>query len=142
MRIGASAVRNTALGFTLVADNRQGQASGFNYDLFWSRSLGTAVVASVLAFELRLMGAAEAFTGGLLCDIGKLAFASVHPEKYSDLLRGQPHLEDEMLAPLEARAFGINHVEVSALMLEDWGLPKSTQHGVLRHMGVGATGSQ
>ncbi len=140
MRIGVTGVRNTALGFTLAADNREGLAGSFDYDLFWSRSLATAVAASVLAFELKQMAAAEAFTAGLLCDIGKLAFASVHPDKYSKLLRGQPHLEDEVLAPLETRVFGINHVEVSALMLEDWGLPASLQHGVLRHMGVGAAG--
>lgn len=140
MRIGVQEVRNVALGFTLVGDNRNGQAAGFDYDLYWARSLGTAVAASILAFELKLMSAPEAFTAGLLCGIGKLAFASVHPVKYSGVLRGHQHLEDETLVALEARAFGINHVEVSALMMEDWGLSPSIQHGVLRHMGIGAMG--
>ena len=140
MRIGATAVRHIALGLTLVSDNRDGKADGFDYDHFWLRSLGVAVAASTLAFELNRMAAAEAFTVGLLCDVGKLALASVHPEEYSAMLGRQPHLEDAFLAGLETRVFGINHAEVSALMMEDWRLPLSAQHGVLRHMGIGAMG--
>ncbi|MFT7678661.1 MAG: two-component system cell cycle response regulator [Planctomycetota bacterium] len=142
MRIGATSVRHIALGLTLVSDNRSGNAQGFDYDRFWLRSLATAVSASTLAFELNIMGAAEAFTVGLLCDVGKLALASVHPEKYSAMLERQPFLEDSFLAPIETRVFGINHTEVSALMMEDWRLPKSAQYGVLRHMGVGAMGDE
>lgn len=142
MRIGATAVRHIALGLTLVSDNRSGSATGFDYDRFWLRSLAIAVSASTLAFELNRMGAAEAFTVGILCDVGKLALASVHPLKYSAMLDSQPHLEDSDLAPIETRVFGINHAEVSALMMEDWRLPMSAQHGVLRHLSVGAMGDE
>jgi diguanylate cyclase (GGDEF)-like protein len=124
MRLGGHVVRSVALGFTLVTDNREGDVPGFDYDLYWARSLATAVAASALALEFGSVKAVEAFTCGLLADIGKLALASVHPQRYGELMRRYPNLSDIDLAELETRAFDINHLEVAALMMADWGLPE------------------
>ena len=103
MRLGSKAVRSIALGFTLISDNRSGAADSFDYDKYWSQALATAVSANFLAFELGTFEAAEAFTCGLLADIGSLALASVHPERYSSILIAAPDAAPAQVAELEER---------------------------------------
>jgi len=131
MRLGARAVRNVALGFTLVSDNRRGRAANFDYDAYWAHSLACGVAAHLLAQVHRHVDPTAGFTCGLLCDVGKLALASVHPERYSELLAKHPGIPDAALARLESRAFGIDHLEVSAALLADWGLPREFQEVAL-----------
>ncbi|MEM1452710.1 MAG: diguanylate cyclase [Planctomycetota bacterium] len=131
MRLGARAVRTVALGFTLIADNRRGRAKHFDYDDYWANALATAVTVHVLAQVTQYKDPASAFTCALLCDVGKLAFASIHPERYSELMHDNPELPDLALARLEARSFGIDHFEVSAAMMSHWGLPQEFQEVAL-----------
>lgn len=131
MRLGSRAVRNVALGFTLVSDNRRGRAKSFDYDVYWSNALACGVAAHLLAQIHRHVDPTAGFTCGLLCDVGKLALASVHPERYSEILAKHPGIPDAALARLETRAFGIDHLEISAAMLADWGLPREFQEVAL-----------
>ena len=122
-RLGADAVRAVALGFTLVADNRSGACEAFDHDLYWARSLAVAVCAQHIASATGDAEPVEAFTCGLLGQVGRLALASVHPGRYSDLLDESPEAAGEELAELEQDVFGIDHMEVAAALFEDWGLP-------------------
>lgn len=131
MRLGRRAVRSIALGFTLVADNRRGESRHFDYKEYWATALATAVTVHVLAQVTRHVDPASAFTCALLADVGKLAFASIHPERYSDLFRDNPNIPDLALARLESRAFGIDHFEVSAAIMASWGLPREFQEVAL-----------
>lgn len=131
MRLGRGAVRNVALNFSLPADNRRGKAEDFDYEGYWSRALGTAVAVHVLAQVTRHVDPSVAFTCALLADVGKLAFASVHPERYSELLRDNQGASDLLLARLESRVFGIDHFEVSAAIMASWGLPREFQEVAL-----------
>ncbi len=130
-RLGSRTVRTTALGFTLVADNRQGAAKDFDYDLYWSRALATATSVSRLVHCLGGLTAEDAFTCGLLCGIGTLALASVHPVRYSDLVLSEPGAGEQRLAELEMEIFDIDHYEVGAALLADWGLPEEFQLATL-----------
>ncbi len=131
MRLGVRAVRSVALGFSLIADNRRGAAKGFDFTSYWSNSLATAVAVHMLAQVTRYPDPASAFTCALLCDVGKLALACVHPERYSDIVTANPGAPDLALAKIEAREFGIDHFEVSAELLAHWGLPGEFQEVAL-----------
>jgi diguanylate cyclase (GGDEF)-like protein len=73
----------------------------------------------------------EAFTFGLLAGIGRLALASIHPEKYAELLE-QVTVGDSLgLARIEREAFGLDHGELGAAMFEDWKLPPEYVQAVL-----------
>jgi diguanylate cyclase (GGDEF)-like protein len=133
MRLGSGAVRTLALGFTLISDNRTGAADAFDYDGHWSRALAAASAATALAVEIEDVHSADAFTCALLCDVGCLALASVHPERYSALLEGCPTATGLQLADLETQAFDIDHYEVCAALLSDWGLPENFRRAVLTH---------
>lgn len=124
MRLGAHSVRSLALGFTLISGNRAGACGAFDYDGYWSRSLATAVAAQVVAQRARRPASCDAFLCGLLSGVGRLALASVHPERYEQVLL-RAHNDGADLIELEREAFDLDHRELAAALLEDWRLPSS-----------------
>ena len=133
VRLGLRTVCNVALGFSLVSKHRSGQCSAFDYDAYWSWSLANAVAAQFLSRDLRLGSSGEAFTLGLLVQVGRLALASVHPEDYARVLAKIREDRDLDLAQLEREAFCITHREVGAALADDWGLPAHFSEVLLHH---------
>ncbi len=123
VRLGVRAVRNVALGFSLVSAFRKGKCEAFDYGQYWSESLARAVAAQTLSRELRLIVPSEAYICALLSGIGRLALASVHPRAYSELLRRLEGYSEDDLAAGEREVFEIDHYEVAEAMLRDWRLP-------------------
>ena len=121
--LGVQAVKGIALGFSLLNDNRNGECDLFDYDRFWSESLGRAVATSHIAAYTRAWAGDEAYTYGLLGHIGRLGLAAVYPERYSDVIHTVGALDDEGLEDAEQAVFGIGAAELSGRMLESWGLP-------------------
>ena len=130
MRLGVRSVRNVALGFTLVTGNRGGSCIGFDYEGYWARSLAIAVLSQRLAEALRLAAPADAFTCGLLSEIGVLALASIHPDRYAQLLQRRRAEPGTDLLHLEREIFDLDHCELAAAMLADWRLPESFCYAV------------
>ncbi|MHC4261360.1 MAG: diguanylate cyclase [Planctomycetota bacterium] len=123
MRLGLRQVQSVALGFSLVTNNLDGACSAFDYGKYWSRSLARSVAAAKLAAASGDVDVADAFTTSLLGAVGELALASTHPEEYAELLERVRKDPDLDLRLLEHDRFRIDHVEVSAALLRDWGLP-------------------
>jgi diguanylate cyclase (GGDEF)-like protein len=132
-RLGVTAVRNVALGFTLVSGNRSGVCEAFDYDRYWESSVATAAAASVLCRWTRKGIADEAFTCGLLSRIGQLALASIHPDDYSRVLTECKGRSAHELAAEETSVFEIDHCEVTVAMMAEWGLPEYFMGAVLDH---------
>lgn len=121
--LGVRTVSSLALGFSLVSGHRQGKCSAFNYELFWSESVARAAAARHLAHHIKKFAPDEAFTCGLLCQIGRLALATAFPEEYAETLHAVTTDNPEELNELEQAAFGINHDELAAEMMADWHIP-------------------
>jgi diguanylate cyclase (GGDEF)-like protein len=133
MRLGVRSVRNIALGFTLVSGNRGEAGGGFDYSGYWSRSLSVAVAAQGLAQLVRTVTPADAFTCGLLSDIGSMALATIHPERYTLMLeRGRAEKVSDLIQ-LEREVFDLDHGELAQAMLRDWKLPESLVYAASSH---------
>ncbi|MDA0948142.1 MAG: HDOD domain-containing protein, partial [Planctomycetota bacterium] len=133
MRLGARTIRSVALGFTLLETRVPGGGS-FQADLYWSRALAVAVSAQGLAEDAGLDPVTH-FTLGLLSEVGQLALACVHTERYSRVWEDPRAARRAGLMALEVREFEIDHVEVSACLLRDWGLPDAFVHALLAAAG-------
>lgn len=120
--LGLRTVKSVALGFSLVANNRVGDCPSFDYEGFWSESVGRAAAARHLAHHLRTLGPDEAFTVGLLSQIGRLALACLFPGKYARFCNDA---QAEHLTRDEAGTFGVDHNNMAADMMGQWGLPDS-----------------
>lgn len=133
MRLGARTIRSVALGFTLL-ETRVPGGGAFQADLYWSRALAVAVSAQGLAEDAGLDPVLH-FTLGLLSEVGQLALACVHTERYSRVWEDPRAARRAGLMALELREFEIDHVEVSACLLRDWGLPDAFVHALLASAG-------
>jgi putative nucleotidyltransferase with HDIG domain len=74
----------------------------------------------------------NAFSAGVLHDIGHLAVAVGMPERFAEL-RQQAAASRRPLHQLETELLGCNHAELGAQMLSVWGLPVSIVEAVAYH---------
>ncbi len=133
MVLGMPAIRGLALSFSLLSENRMGHCRGFDYARFWSGSLAAAVAFQALVGHLHSAPPEECFTIGLLSRIGELALATIYPAQYAALLaESQPSESRQDRLKREQDAFAINHSEMTAAMMVDWGLPRAYVDPVLR----------
>ena len=128
--LGLFRVRQIALGFSLIDEYRSGACSAFDYAGYWTSALATGIAARKLA-HLAQSPPDESFSCGLLAGIGRLAFATAFPDKYAVILR--QGLSGTSLADEERAQFGVDHAQLSAEMLESWGLPEIFTRAVRDH---------
>ena len=121
--LGLDTVKSTALGFSLISQFKQGPCKGFDYEAFWSGSVATAVAARHIAHICKQVPPEEVFICGLLCQVGRLAFATVYPQEYGDALNRMNSEGSSLLAEVERALFGLDSNQLSAEMMADWGLP-------------------
>jgi diguanylate cyclase (GGDEF)-like protein len=140
--LGMPAVRNLALGLSLLSQYRKGTCQSFEYERFWSASLACGIALQALTQCQRVAQPEEAFSVGLLARIGELALATLYSDEYARILRAASKLRPGELARMEGDAFAMTHCELSAAMLTDWGLPKIFVESVRRHEDVAGPGSE
>jgi diguanylate cyclase (GGDEF)-like protein len=131
--LGVRLVRGVALGFSLVSQSGRGACPGFDYGGFWSRSLATGVAAQAAAYYAGQIAPTEAFTCGLLAQVGRLALASIYPEAYGTILARVSGGSPAELCRLEREHFATDHNELTAALLKDWGLPDVCAEAARRH---------
>lgn len=118
--LGMNVVGQFAISLSIIGRFQKGPCENFDYRLYWSFALIRAVAFKVISGFQRITASEEAFSLGLLADIGKLAMATAWPDAYSDIL-AKTQTERSLL--VEQHAFAINHLELSLLLLADWGFP-------------------
>ena len=132
-RVGWDAAEALLMGFSLVRKDADEGCEEFDHEAYWSRSQLTACLCESLSSAAGWSSTQRAHTLGLLADIGTLALAKIHPERFAGIIQVQP----EPVAPgrrrLETDVLGIHHCEVSHAMLEDAGLTYSLREAVLVH---------
>lgn len=123
--LGVELSMSLATGLAVVDSLRldELETSEFPYETFWRKSILSAIAASEMASQLNVNSRGELFVAALMQDIGMLALNSISGERYGKLVRlARSHLD---LVELEERAFGVNHAEVTAVLLKKWDLPES-----------------
>ena len=122
VRLGMNIVRAHAVALSLVTNRPKVVSRRFNYNAFWTSSLLNASVMEAIARQRGDLPASEAFTLGLLSDIGLLAFATAAPANY-DLALDRASQSDGPVEEVEQQTFGFDRHELSAVLLVDWGIP-------------------
>ena len=121
--VGLPALRQLALGFSLVEQHGTGHCRAFRYGLYWAHSLATGAVMERLADRVRVLPPEEAFALGLLGQVGGLALATLYPRRYGEVL-GQLHPANApALMERERALLAITSGDLSVALLGDWGFP-------------------
>jgi HD-like signal output (HDOD) protein len=121
--------------YTHVLNNfPQNAHSNAIFDMVWRHSIGVAAVARKIT--MMQTGdealAEEAFSAGLLHDIGKLVLVSLKPEEYKDAMR-VAYGTKNLLHLVERMKLGTTHAETGAYLLSLWGIPFSILEAVAWH---------
>lgn len=127
--LGRRKLRTVVLAFSVVERLTQGLDSYFYFD-YWKRSLTTSIVADLLARKVKI-DSNDAFTAGLLVDIGVLVLTQFEAEKYIPIYEEHDHGKE--LVAAERAALGFDHAELSARVLEVWNLPPELSMAVACH---------
>ena len=122
--LGIHVIRHLTLGLSVISNTKNGKCENFDYAEFWSRSLAKGIAAQILCTTDKPFPPEEAFVCGLLSRVGSLALASIYPDTYSKIIAAVGEEGTLTLKTLEQQNLSIDHVELSAALMQDWGLPE------------------
>jgi putative nucleotidyltransferase with HDIG domain len=128
--LGFSTVRNLALGVKVWDTLGVGIARNRLEEL-WAHAVAVGVATKTLAARLRAGDPDEAFTAGVLHDVGRLILAMRFREEYWQCVGGAG--ESGPIARQEAASLGVDHAEVGGWILEAWSLPPAIVEAVRSH---------
>ncbi len=100
---------------------------GLDHKEFWQHSMATAIVARTVANRLRLRDVDDAFSAGMLHDIGKMVLDVYFKENYREVLEAaylnrRPYHGRGFLA-VERHVLDSDHTEIGAFLANKWKLP-------------------
>jgi HD-like signal output (HDOD) protein/CheY-like chemotaxis protein len=103
-------------------------------EFLWKHSLATSAFARAICQSQNSNRnlTDDAFTAGLLHDVGRLVLASACTAEYGEVLRRAAEKKMD-ISTSEQQAFGCTHAGVGAYLLGLWGLPNSIVEAVAWH---------
>ena len=97
----------------------------------WRHNLATAVVSSEIADWAR-QDSGEAYTAGILHDIGRLGLIAVDPAKYLQIISNATN-QGGFLCQHEREAYGLDHAVAGEWLATAWGLPRTICTAIRDH---------
>ena len=129
--MGIDQLRNLVLCFSVKEAMSTAAIPGFDSSMFWEDALRRGIAARQISALVK--GPLEqAFTGGMMQDIGLLVLFSIAPEKIDrwPLLRANlPEKRREM----EKEIFHTTHDSVGAMLAKKWHLPETYISAIASH---------
>jgi putative nucleotidyltransferase with HDIG domain len=121
--LGFKQVRQVSVGASMMnAFKRTGVDDGFDLDLFWGHSVAVAVASEALAKKTLGAKPEDAFTAGILHDIGRLVLRQEMPREFADAVR-LARLGECSLHEAELHTTGFAHDEIGQALGELWKFP-------------------
>ncbi|MEW5789989.1 MAG: HDOD domain-containing protein [Pseudomonadota bacterium] len=138
--LGLRLVKDLALSLLMAQNFRLRAGRAFRPEAFWLRAVTVAKAAALLAGAARpcagkalgrrpknaanAEGAAQAYLGGLLHQLGIAALAHLAPEEMDQVLLEVAARQGASLASLEEARFGMSHQSTGVLLARKWHLPE------------------
>lgn len=132
--LGFRQVREVAIATSLMnAFTRPATPTdAFDLDLFWGHSVAVAVAAEAVAKKTRAARPQDAFTAGILHDIGRLVLRMVRPREFAEAVdlacSGAVSLREA-----EIHTIGYSHEEIGRALGAKWKFPGHLLNAVSAH---------
>jgi HD-like signal output (HDOD) protein len=132
--LGLETVKSLVLCLQVFAQDDAAKQAGISLDELWDHS---AVVAK-MAHDITLFQtgdkliASDAFTAGLLHDVGRIVIASNLPKEYAEAVKAAKE-QKRPLHVQEAAQFGVHHAQIGAYLMGLWGMPAALVEAVALH---------
>jgi len=133
-QLGLTTVRSLALSAQIYGSFAPGRLKTFSAEALWSHLMKCGELARrILRREhADLAETEDAFTAGMLHDIGKLMLADSLPAEFAEALK-LAATEQIPLSTAELEVFGATHAGLAAYLLGLWGLPAGVVEAVAFH---------
>ena len=119
--LGNKTVKNAILNIAVYEATKDLDTSaGLDKKALWVHAAGVGSVARFLCKKLSI-DRDEAFTAGIVHDIGKIIFDSLYADFYSDVLK-QVAAEDVSIYQAEEEVIGLTHAQIGEKLAEAWNL--------------------
>jgi HD-like signal output (HDOD) protein/CheY-like chemotaxis protein len=131
--LGLDTIKSLVLSIHAFSQFETVETGALKIESLWNHSMQVASLAKRIS---KLEGqegkaAEEAFTAGMLHDIGKLVLAINLPIEYTEATRmAQAGLE---LPLAEQQVFGANHADIGGYLIGLWGLPVPVVEAIALH---------
>ena len=129
VRIGLVEMRRIIAGAAMGSTFRDIKRSGIDVEELWRHVVACALLADATAWGAG--SRSEAFTGGMLHDIGRLALAVEDPERYervAALVRAGVDAREA-----ETKLFGVDHVQWGVQVGEAFRFPQDVLEAIAQH---------
>ncbi|MEX2228410.1 MAG: HDOD domain-containing protein [Dehalococcoidia bacterium] len=127
--IGFRAVRSAVLASCVIES--VGESDVIDYREFWRYSVSVGVLAEIAA-QSENGPAEEAFTAGVLHNIGRLVLAQHMPKQFRQCLRRAAR-DGASLHEAERAMFGFTDAELGGALALHWNFPEALAQSVLHH---------
>ncbi len=130
--LGLTEVCNIAFGLSVLGMFKTSNRDfGLDIREFWTHSIATAIIARILAEEMKEDDPEIFFTAGLLHDLGRLAMAQCLSKEWKQIVytaasEGIPLLRVE-------RSMGLSHSMIGAWLARNWKLPVTYVRAIATH---------
>lgn len=129
--LGFHTIRNLVTTAAMVNNMPASNRGGFDMLHFWRHSIATAVCANAIAMELG-EHKSEAYTVGLLHDIGRLVLATQFAVEYDHAMNYRA-AHDCSSAVAEEISMGLDHAAVGEALAQHWKFPVAMQQAIGQH---------
>ena len=131
--LGFNSVRNVIISVSIIdAFSGKEVFEGFDIKDFWTHSVAVAVTSKYLAGKTRLLAPEDAFTGGVLHDIGKIVLTQYLQDLFKKVLTSA---RENSLSFYEAenKEIPVNHAQIGWYLAKKWKLPQGLTDTIRYH---------
>jgi HD-like signal output (HDOD) protein len=138
--LGIETVKSLVMSLQIFSQTDMARGAGLSLEILWEHSLLVAKFARQITLKQtndpRLAG--DAFTAGLLHDVGRIVLASNLPKEYAEIIAAARE-HSRPLHEEETAVLRVNHAEIGAYLLGMWGLPAEIVEATGGHHAPGQT---
>ena len=141
--LGQEVVNSLVIGIHVFLQHDHIKPLYFSISQIWQHSTAVATGARLIT-QMETGSAeraAEAYTAGLLHDIGKLVLANNFEAQYNAAQKAARELH-QPLWEAEVKEFGVSHAEMGAFILGRWGMPMALLEATAWHHHPSRSASQ
>jgi HD-like signal output (HDOD) protein len=132
--LGLDTVRSiiVAAAVQQIFQKRSAPTTDLTSKLFWEHSFGAAVAAKTIAARINYPVPEEAFSSGLLHDMGKMVLLRNQGQLYHEILN-EVYCGAATFCDAELTAFGYTHAQLGSLLAAKWRFPAQLVESILHH---------
>lgn len=130
--LGMRTVRSVAITSGIIDSFRSLELDGFNQDLFWAHNVTVGIVTEAFARDTKVARPEDAFTAGVLHDVGKLAMLLCEPAAFADVVDLVASRQMRFFEA-ERAVFGFTHSQVGGRLAERWRFPQPLVAAIREH---------